>query len=165
MFILKPHSIVDVITNSSSELFVMKENKDIEFIRELLSDLLSVHNKANDTNLSLDKILTIKRIKTIEEAKDILYISYVLWDEPLWITDYKNPVEKIDYTKLYPDHENAWNNLHERRKKQFNSYFTDDVTKQLIGTIVIRSNDDNSIPYIILNFIDWTFDCQRIHLG
>lgn len=37
-FILKPHSLIDIITNSSSEVFII-QNKSIDIIKQLIRDM------------------------------------------------------------------------------------------------------------------------------
>ena len=45
LFVINTHSFVDLITNSSSELFVCNTNKSIESIKEILKSLLETHTK------------------------------------------------------------------------------------------------------------------------
>jgi len=57
LFIIpKPHSVVQLITNSSTELFSMDSENSIEFIIEVLNDLINLHNKLNKTHLSFDDV-------------------------------------------------------------------------------------------------------------
>ena len=58
---IKIQSYSDIITNSSSELFVLNNDLEVNFIEELLSDLLNVHNKLKSENFSLYDILDINR--------------------------------------------------------------------------------------------------------
>ena len=53
------HSFVDVITNSSTELFVSGTNKKIEAVKEILEVAVQLHNKAFNENLTLDDIMEI----------------------------------------------------------------------------------------------------------
>lgn len=45
VLILSPHSFVDVITNSSSELFVAETSKTIDAVKEILVELVRIHNQ------------------------------------------------------------------------------------------------------------------------
>lgn len=56
LFVINTHSFVDLITNSSSELFVCDIQKTEEMIREILSTLLDQHNKLAGTSLSFDAV-------------------------------------------------------------------------------------------------------------
>lgn len=52
--VIKPHSFIDVITNSSTELFVCNTDKTIETVKEILNTLIVGYNTRNETNYSLD---------------------------------------------------------------------------------------------------------------
>ena len=56
MFVIHPHSIVDVITNSSTELFVIDTDKTVETIREILDNLIQVQNQLDGGNLQFNDI-------------------------------------------------------------------------------------------------------------
>jgi hypothetical protein len=49
LLIITPHSFVDLITNSSTELFVCSTKKSVEMVEELLKKLLLNHNEMLDT--------------------------------------------------------------------------------------------------------------------
>lgn len=57
---VKPHSFVDVITNSSTELFTCNTNKSVEMVEELLKELLNTYNKLKDSNLSFENTFIVK---------------------------------------------------------------------------------------------------------
>jgi hypothetical protein len=50
------HSMVDVITNSSTELFVLDTEKSVEVVREILEEAIDLHNKATGENLVFDNV-------------------------------------------------------------------------------------------------------------
>jgi len=50
------HSFVDIITNSSTELFVLDTDKSVEFVKEILQEAINLHNKADNTNLKFKDI-------------------------------------------------------------------------------------------------------------
>lgn len=56
LFVIKPHSIIDVITNSSTELFVLSTDKSIKVIKEILEEAIKLHNKANNKNLTFGEV-------------------------------------------------------------------------------------------------------------
>jgi len=43
------HSMVDLITNSSTELFILDKEKSVEVVKEILQEAINLHNKANNT--------------------------------------------------------------------------------------------------------------------
>jgi hypothetical protein len=63
---MKIHSVIDVITNSSTELFVCNTNKDIEYIKELLQELLDLYNKGTDEYLLYEDVFNDPFIYTKE---------------------------------------------------------------------------------------------------
>ena len=56
MFVIHPHSIVDVITNSSTELFVIDTDKSMETIKDILQEAINLHNKAEGTSYTFEDI-------------------------------------------------------------------------------------------------------------
>jgi hypothetical protein len=44
MIIVQPHSFVDIITNSSTELFVCETDKTLELVKGILHDFVTHHN-------------------------------------------------------------------------------------------------------------------------
>lgn len=54
--IINIHSLVDLITNSSTELFVLDTDKSLKVIKEILQDCIVLHNKASKTNYSFTDI-------------------------------------------------------------------------------------------------------------
>lgn len=53
---ISTHSFVDLITNSSSELFVCDSKKTIETIKEILQTLLDTHNKLLAVNYTFENV-------------------------------------------------------------------------------------------------------------
>jgi hypothetical protein len=82
--LIKPHSFVDVITNSSTELFVGNTDKNISFIEELLLNYLEVYNKSNNT--SIDSLESICKVEVINETNIDEWVDTLTgWDLPYWI--------------------------------------------------------------------------------
>lgn len=52
--VIKFHSFVDVITNSSTELFVCNTDKTIEAVKEILKKIIDGYNMMSDSNYSMD---------------------------------------------------------------------------------------------------------------
>lgn len=50
--IINIHSFIDVITNSSTELFVLDTEKSLEVVREILESAIDLHNKTHNTSLT-----------------------------------------------------------------------------------------------------------------
>lgn len=121
-FVIPVHSFVDLITNSSSELFVCNTDKSVKMVKEIIVGLTERYN-----------------------ATQVLYP--------------KGQRDTLDIDKL------------------FDSYFQEpyvsdgsdtDVHSDRVankGDIIIRSADDNSIPYEMWDDIEAIFSAQRYHLG
>ena len=56
MIIINVHSMVDVITNSSTELFVLDTEKSLDGIKDILQEAINLHNKINDTKYKFEDI-------------------------------------------------------------------------------------------------------------
>ena len=50
ILIISPQSVVDVITNSSSELFVCDTDKSLAFVKEILEGLVELYVKSEHAN-------------------------------------------------------------------------------------------------------------------
>ena len=113
MLVFCPHSFVDLITNSSSELFVCNSDKTLEAFREFLTKLVEMHQELSGESTAFED----------------------MFQEP-WIAD------KNDY-------------------RDYEGYGVM-INK---GDILLRSADDNSIPWAIVGLIESYIPCQRYHLG
>lgn len=68
VFIIKPHSIIDVITNSSTELFIISTDKTVEFVKEILQEAIDLHNKTNETSYTFTEIFEEPYIGSSKDA-------------------------------------------------------------------------------------------------
>ncbi len=116
MFIIKIHSVVDVITNSSTELFIM-QGKTQGSVEKILSSIFEKHGHSLDVDC-----------------------------RPLAPLDYRNKKEIVNI--LY----GFQHNLIKRLKFDGSEF-------------VLVGETDNSIPYEVMEEIENTFHCYRIHMG
>lgn len=125
LLIIKIQNISDVITNSSSEIFICKSDNSeqtIELLEEVLTSVYENYKKAQDhagSNTYSYYGESLSDILTIRTADD-------------------------DYT---------------------DSWYGYNITK---GDVIIESTSDNSIPIIIMDFIELFFkwdNVKRVHLG
>ena len=68
--ILNIHSMVDLITNSSTELFVLDTEKSLEIVKNILQDAIYFHNKIHNANFTFEDIFQEPYIGSGEEAID-----------------------------------------------------------------------------------------------
>jgi hypothetical protein len=151
------HSLIDVITNSSSELFVIHKRKSVNAVTEVLDDLIKVHNKAAEResdHVTFEGVFgNIKQIETEKEA-----IKAVA-DNSFWmLNDFSIGAQLSGRAtdKLYEDGE---------VEKLVKTGEIDYKKHVKVGDILVHSADDDSIPGSIMDAIESMFDCQRIHLG
>lgn len=52
--VIRPHSFVDVITNSSTELFVCHTEKNLEMVKESLKKIIDGYNMMTDSSFDMD---------------------------------------------------------------------------------------------------------------
>lgn len=104
---IQPHSTVDIITNSSSEIFVCNTNRSVEVIKTMLRELVSMYNSHHQTDYRYEDV----------------------FDDPYVV-------------------ENG-----------------DEITNTYagVGEIIIKSADDNSIPYAIMLWVEDAFNATRHH--
>ena len=138
-FIIDVHSFLDVITNSSSELFVISGGSE-DTVREMLEYLLDQWNDMAARGVFGTYHVRNERA-TLKDGKKTL--------EPLknW-DDVFGDVRLIDESDLRDDGF-GW------------AY----QTQTNLGKIMIQSACDNTIPYELMEWIESAFSAQRHHLG
>lgn len=182
--VIKGHSIVDVITNSSSELFVCNTKKSSEFIRDFLSKMLDLYNEGNETQYKFEDCFgSISQVT--EEGFEDFFDQYVIdWGYKSWswgvpnqkdrwdFSDEYKKVHRLEYKYPYMDHlewnrsldkqvEDAWDAEVAKYKEE--NY--EKIKSHCIGLVLINSKSDNSIPFGLFELIETTFNAERIHLG
>ena len=155
--VFHPHSFVDVITNSSSELFIGKAKKDVETIRELLNEMLDLHNKVNDTDYSFDDVFST--IDNVENVDSVLQ-TFVSFGIPYTVSEIFEKYEKPPHYSSTED----WSELVKKEKEWIASISQEDRDK-LSEYVIIESASDNSIPYDLFDSIESLVNGERIHLG
>jgi len=68
--VINVHSMVDLITNSSTELFVLDTKKSLGVVRDILQCAIDLHNKAHGTHLAFENIFAEPYIGSGEDALD-----------------------------------------------------------------------------------------------
>lgn len=136
------HSISDVITNSSSEMFVCDTNKTIERVRKDLESMLKCFNETNDMDYSFDDVFEVPRRATKEDQD-----SAITYD-----TYRKEQLESLKKDGL----------------SMIAIALGNDKEGKIptVGkTVIIQSESDNTIPYELFEQIERTFKASRYHLG
>ena len=66
--IIPVHSMVDLITNSSTELFVLDTEKSVNLVKEILVEAVMLHNSAHGTNVLFEDIFSEPYLGSGKEA-------------------------------------------------------------------------------------------------
>lgn len=159
------HSFVDVITNSSTELFVGESSKSLEFIKEMILDYLNLHFKYNENYYGFDgTVESICTVEIIDESNLEHWVDQIIgWTVPYWIkTDGKQP----NYWDFNRDSETRLDDYN-KADKEWSDKNKDVIREGLLGRIVIQGNGDNDIPYELFDAIESVLDKNsiRIHQG
>jgi hypothetical protein len=56
LIVINVHSFVDLITNSSSELFICDSGKSLETVKDILTGLIVEHNASSESKISADHL-------------------------------------------------------------------------------------------------------------
>lgn len=190
MILIGKHSFVDVITNSSSELFVCDTDKSQEFIREFLERCLETYNFGSGRECKFDDCFgSIEEIT--EESFEKFVEDYVIgWGLHRWdwkiqkVPDYWDFSKSMEAEGLKIDYRPAKDEAEELKRREENKRVSDEIEarwervktewkeknieklkEHLIGNICIFSKDDNSIPYELFELIENTLNATRRHLG
>ena len=150
-FVIKTHSFVDLITNSSSELFICDTKKTVDMVKELLQTLLDTHNKlsecpAGSFDECFGKIEVAKYTFDINNAPAELvekYLSYAnthSWNSDSvkpksYETAYKKEMELREthpyhttkfpsWDKMTPDEKIEQDKLHKDWVKKYDALYT-----------------------------------------
>jgi hypothetical protein len=162
IYLLAPHSFLDVITNSSSELFIGDNTKSIDFIKEVLQSFL---NSVGMIDGKIEQIYNIMTVEFIDEhnvddcIESMLNYDHIPYHLNLETYEEPNYNSIKDFAKWRHSRELYRNNWKERNFQK--------LKDALIGKIMIKSNDDNSIPSDLFDIIEYRLltNSERIHLG
>ncbi len=151
ILIINLHSMIDVITNSSSELFVCDTDKSVETVKEILKELLEKYGELEsvgcDNKSYRDFDSVFGRIEKVEDISSLYnYIVYYSGECDFWKSN--KPYKKIK------EMEDKW---FEEHKKE--------LEEKYLGKIIIESASDNTIPYELWDKINYLFEGYNKHLG
>jgi len=71
VMVFNVHSFVDVITNSSTELFVCDTEKSAEAVGELLREVLAGYNVSMGTDFQFDAVFCEPEVATAESVRQL----------------------------------------------------------------------------------------------
>lgn len=84
--VIKVQSISDVITNSSTEVFVVYDSTNVDSIKRIVNAILAI-----DSNYTFDDLFTIKMLV----SEHAIYKMYKEWDK--YFPDKSKPASEEDF--------------------------------------------------------------------
>jgi hypothetical protein len=175
------HSIVDVITNSSSELFVCRTKETIDVIISGLKSIVETYNKLNHTQKDFDDIFG--EISVVDETNveqitqncviDFGYVPHETGADRIKASyDFKSESVRKKYKYPYLDNlkynqgvEMCFNLEYNKYLEKWKSKNYEKIKEWFIGKILIFSASDNSIPFELFDLIERAYCADKIHLG
>jgi hypothetical protein len=162
LFLIQPHSFVDIITNSSSELFIMKTEKTLKFIKEVLQDSLDLYNKTADEHRTFNETfgdIFVVSSRTPVDKIDELISTLADYRVPTYISFLTYP--DYDDCQKMSDTGETW----EEARKNWLKNHRKGFIKSCEGLVVVYSEGDNTVPEEVMDFIEQSLNADRIHLG
>jgi len=146
IIVINPHSFVDVITNSSTELFVCPEQKSIESVKEIISEVMPKLSWYEVREPTERELFIANNINSFIKEK---------WNE--WYDYYNYFLPK----SLIKQWEKFWYKKDDWRIEVYINWYEKNITKT---SIIIEWDWDNSLPYEYFDLIESTFNADRVHL-
>ena len=194
LLVINTHSVIDVITNSSSELFVCQTEQTIEAVKEMLR-ARGVDGVEDPWIFNLQDYREWRTLQQYKTQKD--------WDHHFaviegWFYDPQNEDDLRDLRNEHIDKYNSpwhdrlrraagtaagWENRDAELKKIYEEleYSSDrpdwwmhpwegtwqsgSSVETLNGCVMIESEGDNTVDYEHWGWIEGTFNARRYHLG
>lgn len=166
VFVISIHSVVDIITNSSSEIFVCETGKTIEDVKKFLKNALDLI----ESNESLEEVIGEPYIVTKENLCDFIkkynyyigaesdgYPQYWKMIGELFPNRKNNVLTKRQETKIEKEFA--------KREKEWMEKYGQKYEDEYIGKLIIPSADDNSVPHQLWEVINHVFGGYNIHIG
>ena len=177
------HSFSDVITNSSTDLFVCDTKKTIKMIENILKSAIELQQKTKEFEDSeyenydrtydnmfgdvyiVDDTNIDRIIQTLGGYDDDISSEYNIRNE-LGL-DYKWSYQKESEDKLIENNKHNHNVsaiCHKKYKERLKRKMPD-IRKKYKGKLIIVGRSDDSIPYWMFEFIESNLNGTQFHLG
>ena len=191
--VLKLHSMIDITTNSSSELFICKTEETEEQIRNLFVKLDELTMSTSVCNTIINKIHVTHGVDEFLELMttdifDYSFVSYSeralhgiiphdLWDQlelPTFSYDYDlterkfrkdNPKATLGESFDYADQQESIATKEYQQKLKQLVVKHKDILEPHFQNIVFVQGEENSIPYEYFDIIESRLNATRIHQG
>jgi len=162
------HSFIDVITNSSTEIFITTNKKALEFAKSLVDKIL----KLAKVNGSFDDFFTIEYVNNIWDMEDILSRSIQSGDDDLFKLFNESELaitegeKKGDYWRISSALIEHWSDLIPKNIEEYLLSITDDEENRVRRYLIIHSKDETNEDIIHLNEeFEKIFDAYESYQG
>lgn len=157
MYVIKPHSMIDVITNSSSELFIFQGN-DKEVVEEMIKNIYPNYRSEYAELQSIDDLTAYD----MSNFLDTMCIKSD-WNRPDWSYRCIAPpgMDLADIT-VFDEDDQSWYKDSLKFSDEKIAVNLDKIKKAFAGTYLLYSLDDN--PDWEMQEALWTIG-ERHHLG
>lgn len=171
------HSMIDVITNSSTEIFIADTDKSVDAIEEYLAGLSQYAGCASDCGvgeiIAITEENVVEFVKTNHYYLDSFTITPALDIDAFEVRYYKNKGWNIDEWNEIGELERETYKKHSKEAYEaYNAYVAkfvethmSEYKKNLIGKTILIGSSDNSIPYEIWEILNSQLNARNIHLG
>ena len=165
-FLINSHSFVDVITNSSTELFVINSEKSVELIKEICEDLIATYNKSNSCTYTFSGCFNEPYIVDENNINDIIE-NLQGYDNDIPDSCDMKKTSRLEYRFPWDENREYNEQIDQLIEQKVNDKLKEVMPKlkeKYLGKIILMGADDNSIPWPIQDYLESLFG-SRMHLG
>ena len=170
LLINPPHSVIDVITNSSTELFI-SEQCSMTSIIEYLDEALGDHTQCCSVYEINEETIDAFIVEVIDGWAECYDFGIGKWEAP----DYYETVEKFleerglgFYDRNTPGFEEVYKEGMELYNSAMKKYIAENrsrILQALKGKIVVTGKGDNTLDSEEFDGICYALNAKRYHLG
>lgn len=135
--LIKTHSFIDVITNSSTELFICDTSKTLEEVKQIIQDQWNL----------------------------FVLLQKNMHDIPYQLSDMKNELDVFEILEVKQIDDTFIEKAKKHKEKWGFDLYDGYAIELNKGDIWVEGITDNSIPFEFFDIIENTFNARRIHLG
>ena len=158
IIIFKIHSVADVITNSSSELFIIHTKKNLDAVKSILSNYLDKYNSMfeNDEPIKWEQVWTITETSSDMNAlKTIISMRTGNIIHP--VKGNISPMTFKEFVANSNDARETWMtyNAYKEYKDKWVEENAEIIREALGNLFLVESVEDSSIPF---EMVEWLQD-------
>jgi hypothetical protein len=177
MTVIPVDSVIGLLTNSSSEMFVSKQGMTIEAVKEAVRAIVAGYGVMQGVTYDAEEMIGEPRmLNTREEAETFFRenMCYIMGDDPYYQEE--NTQIWASWDRPVPgqreaDRQKSMIQAQAAREKKFKELADKTVQKEsrridrLVGCVLLPSARDNSIPYELWDILDTKLGGFHFHRG